>query len=64
MNSGDTVTFESVDKGHNSASIKGMIPDGAEAWKGKSIKIFQLRSKSQGSMGMSARPTVLMVWLA
>ena len=35
VNSGDTVTFESTDKGHNSASIKGMIPDGAESWKGK-----------------------------
>ena len=28
VNAGDSVTFESVDKGHNSASIKKMIPDG------------------------------------
>ncbi len=32
---GDTVTFVPTDKGHDAESIKGMIPDGAEAFKGK-----------------------------
>lgn len=31
---GDTVTFIPTDKGHNAASKRGMIPDGAEAWNG------------------------------
>ena len=28
---GDTVKFVSTDKGHNAESIKGMLPDGADA---------------------------------
>lgn len=32
---GDSVQFLAVDRGHNSAVIKGMIPDGAEGWNGR-----------------------------
>ena len=32
---GDTVTFVATDKGHNSESLDGGIPQGATAWKGK-----------------------------
>ncbi len=32
---GDTVTFVPTDKSHNSETILGMIPEGAEAWRGK-----------------------------
>ena len=35
INKGDTVTFKATDAAHNSASIKGMIPSGAEEWNGK-----------------------------
>ena len=31
---GDSVTFEATDAAHNSASISGMIPEGAEEWNG------------------------------
>lgn len=31
---GDQVTFLATDAGHNSASKRGMLPDGAEAWNG------------------------------
>ena len=31
---GDTVTFVPSDAGHNAASKRGMLPDGAEAWNG------------------------------
>ena len=31
---GDTVTFKATDMAHNSASIEGMIPEGANAWNG------------------------------
>lgn len=30
----DSVTFVPTDKGHSSESIEGMIPDGAQPWKG------------------------------
>ena len=32
---GDTVKFIPTDKGHNAESIRGMLPDGAELFKGK-----------------------------
>ncbi|MGV8939648.1 MAG: pseudoazurin [Allorhizobium sp.] len=35
VNPGDTVTFIPTDKSHNAESVKDMIPDGAEAFKGK-----------------------------
>ena len=31
---GDSVTFLATDNGHNSASKRGMIPEGAEGWYG------------------------------
>ena len=31
---GDTVTFKATDMAHNSASVSGMIPEGANAWNG------------------------------
>ncbi|MEM1236489.1 MAG: pseudoazurin [Pseudomonadota bacterium] len=34
VNSGDSVTFLATDAGHNSASKRGMIPEGAEGWNG------------------------------
>ncbi|MGH1467224.1 MAG: pseudoazurin [Cognatishimia sp.] len=34
VNAGDTVTFLATDSGHNSASKRGMIPEGAEPWNG------------------------------
>lgn len=32
---GESVLFKRVDGGHDSASIDGMIPEGAEPWRGK-----------------------------
>ncbi len=32
---GDTVTFVATDRTHNSEAVLGMIPEGAEAWKGR-----------------------------
>lgn len=34
VKSGDSVTFLATDAGHNSASKRGMIPDGATPWNG------------------------------
>lgn len=34
IETGDSVTFLATDAGHNSASKRGMIPDGAKAWNG------------------------------
>lgn len=34
ISSGDSITFMPIDTGHNAASKRGMIPDGAEPWNG------------------------------
>ncbi len=34
INPGDSVTFKATNPGHNSESMQGMMPEGAEGWKG------------------------------
>jgi pseudoazurin len=34
INPGDSVTFKATNPGHNSESMAGMVPDGAEGWQG------------------------------
>ena len=48
---GDTVKFISASKGHNSESIKGMIPAGAKKWKSKIGKDFELTLDKPGIYG-------------
>ena len=33
--SGDTITFVPTDRAHNSATIEGLLPEGAEPWEGE-----------------------------
>src|SRR3546814_11078747 len=42
---GDTVTFEPTNKGNNAATIPGMVPDGAEAFKGKLSQVISVTFK-------------------
>lgn len=53
---GDTVTFLSIDKGHNAQSIKGMLPDGAEKFKSKMSKEFMLNLDAEGIYGIKCTP--------
>lgn len=53
---GDSVTFLPVEKGHNSASIKGMIPDGAAKWKGKINKEITVTFDKLGYYGYMCTP--------
>ena len=39
----DVILFKATNKGHNSASIEGMLPVGAEAWKGKINKDIEVK---------------------
>ena len=34
VNPGDSVTFKATNPGHNSESMQGMMPEGAEGWQG------------------------------
>lgn len=53
---GDTFTFKAVDKGHNSVSIEGMIPEGAEAWKGQISKEVSATLQQPGVYGYRCVP--------
>ena len=53
---GDEVSFVPTDKGHNSATIKGMLPDGAEKWKGKINKQVDVVFDTPGFYGYQCTP--------
>lgn len=53
---GDTVKFIAVDKGHNAESIKGMLPDGAEPFKGKINEEIDVTFTKEGVYGVKCAP--------
>lgn len=56
INPGDTVHFISVDKGHNAQTIKGTIPEGAEPFKSKTSKDFDVTLTVPGAYGVKCLP--------
>lgn len=55
---GDTVTFIPTDKGHNAESIKGLLPDGAEPFKGKISKPVTVTFDTVGLYAVKCMPHV------
>ena len=53
---GDTIKFIPTDKGHNSLSIDGMVPEGGEEWKSKLNKEFELTVNAEGTFGYQCQP--------
>lgn len=53
---GDTVKFISTDKGHNSQSDKKALPEGAEKWKSKIGKDFEVTYTVDGTYGYYCTP--------
>src|SRR6185437_13298634 len=53
---GDTITFVPTDKGHDAESIKGMIPDGAEPFKGKISEKITVTLNTEGVYGVKCTP--------
>ena len=53
---GDTVHFRAVDKGHNAASIDGMVPDGGATWKGGLNKDVTVTLDAEGVYGVRCVP--------
>lgn len=60
---GDTITFVPTDKGHDAESIKGMIPDGAEPFKGKISEKITVTLNAEGVYGVKCTPHYGMAWL-
>ena len=55
-NVGDIVTFLPTNKGHMAASIKGMLPDGADKFKGKTNKPISYTISAEGLYGVRCTP--------
>ncbi|OCW56332.1 pseudoazurin [Hoeflea olei] len=53
---GDTIKFVPEDKGHNAESIDGMLPDGAEPFKGKLGKEVEVTFVTPGLYGVECKP--------
>jgi len=56
LNPGDTVTFVPTDKGHNSAIIDDMMPEGAEGWDGKINEEISITFDKPGFYGYKCTP--------
>lgn len=53
---GDTIKFVPTDKSHNAESVKGMLPDGAEAFKGKPSEEITVTVTKEGVYGVKCAP--------
>jgi len=53
---GDTIRFVPADKGHSAETIKGMIPDGAEPFKGKINEEVTVTLTKEGVYGVKCAP--------
>lgn len=53
---GDSVLFLPTDKGHNAESIKGMMPEGAETFKGRMNKEVEATFDVEGVYGVMCKP--------
>ena len=53
---GDTVTFVPTDKSHDAESLKGMIPAGAEPFKGKMSQKITVTLTAEGIYGVRCVP--------
>ncbi|MEX0955171.1 MAG: pseudoazurin [Rhizobiaceae bacterium] len=61
---GDTVRFVPTDKGHNAETIKGMLPDGVEAFKGKFNEEIVVTVDQEGVYGIKCAPHYAMGMVA
>ena len=57
---GDTVTFKATDMAHNSASIEGMIPEGANSWNGPMSRDVTVTVNKEGIYIYQCTPHAMM----
>lgn len=53
---GDTLRIVSASRGHSAATIDGLIPEGAEAFKGKTGKDIEVTLDTEGWYGIKCLP--------
>ncbi|SHH86952.1 pseudoazurin [Marivita hallyeonensis] len=57
---GDTVRFVATDRGHNTVSVDGMLPEGVEEWRGRINEEIELTVETPGFYGYVCQPHVSM----
>lgn len=57
---GDTIHFKAVDLSHNSASIAGMVPDGASSWSGGMNQDISVTLDTEGVYVYQCDPHAMM----
>ena len=57
---GDTIHFKATDAAHNSASIEGMVPDGAQSWAGALSQDISVVMDTEGVYVYQCDPHVMM----
>ena len=60
ISKGDTVNFRAVDMSHNSASLDGMIPAGAESWNGALSQDISITFTEEGVYVYQCTPHAMM----
>ncbi|WP_320198442.1 pseudoazurin [Agrobacterium sp. rho-13.3] len=55
-NVGDVITFVPVDKGHDAAAVKGLIPDGTQEYKGKMNEVLKITVEKEGAYVFKCTP--------
>jgi len=60
---GDSITFKATDAAHNSASIDGMIPDGAKVWNSKLSQDITITFDVEGIYGYQCTPHAMMAMI-
>ncbi len=53
---GDTIRFVPTDKSHNAETVKGMVPEGAEGFKGKINQEITFTVEHEGLYGIRCTP--------
>ena len=60
VSKGDTIHFKASDMSHNSASIDGMVPDGANSWSGQMNMDISITLDTEGIYVYQCDPHVMM----
>ncbi len=61
---GDSITFVSVNPGHDAMSVPGMLPDGAEPFEGQLSKDLTVTFTVPGVYGVKCKPHFVMGMVA
>ncbi|WP_313616846.1 pseudoazurin [Agrobacterium sp.] len=63
-NVGDVIVFVPVDKGHDAAAVKGMIPEGSDEFKGKMNQTLKVTIDKEGAFVVKCTPHLGMGMIA